>query len=306
MNDGPPKLPNGVLANTALPDWPKPPSNDVTLEKVKYRAEVNEVASARVKALTPPSDEPDKWQEWSWNRELKNVDADAALIKDERSAMLEVAKGSIDRGRAAAEFVRNAAAGVSAIYAGVVGVVFAADKGTPLPARGVIPAIFLGLALVAASGYVAIFSPGKPTREESDGVSREALQEARMNHFIAWTSEIARRNAIALHIAVFALGAGVATLPLPFINWNKTGPWLAALGALVAVLVGAALTTWRSSNLREEHNATKHFKKFNQQAQKSEVSLPIGKTKTQRLIPTDYFVRPSEYPTPEELASHQW
>lgn len=66
------------------------------------------------------------------------------------NAYIEVAKEQIDRSTARAEFVQKAAGAVGAAYTAVLALSFALGQtGTnPLPGRGIIPTIFLGLSIV--------------------------------------------------------------------------------------------------------------------------------------------------------------
>ncbi|HEY7632873.1 MAG TPA: hypothetical protein VH817_19360 [Thermoleophilaceae bacterium] len=179
----------------------------------------------------------------AWQRETQALANDAALYQAEHDARLKVAQGAIGRSQTGAEAVRNTAAALGTLYTGVLGVAFAVDKDHPIPARGVIPAFFLGLALVFATAYVAFLWPGKETRsEKSRDATLRAQQEARLDTFTLWTGEIARRRAWALHTAVFSLGAAVATLPLPFVDWDGAGPWIAAGVLALAIALATGIT----------------------------------------------------------------
>lgn len=179
-----------------------------------------------------------------WEQEVKQRDRDAELYKAEHAAYVDVAKDSVTRGRSAAEFSRNAAAAIGTLYAAAIGVAFATDSGaTPLPIRGLIPAAFLGLALVFSTMYVAFLLPGgRSDSSPPAGNDLVSVQASRLDAFVQWTSEIATRNAWALHASVLFLGAGVAFLPAPFLSWKESRLWIAAAAAFCLILTIAVWT----------------------------------------------------------------
>jgi hypothetical protein len=71
----------------------------------------------------------------------------------------------------------------------------------------------------------------------SGGTSAQ-LQEQRLAAFIAWANAGILARAWALRTAVVSMGAGIALLPLPFVDVSATLPVLGA----TAVVVGSLLT----------------------------------------------------------------
>jgi hypothetical protein len=123
--------------------WPSIPSgreNDVVeYNKILYKGQVDEELARRQDAATAASKEAERDAE----RQKAAWDAEYALRKTVHDTRLEVAKAAIERGRAGAEFVRNAAAAIVTLYTGILGVAFATSAGAErLPARGVAPAVF--------------------------------------------------------------------------------------------------------------------------------------------------------------------
>jgi hypothetical protein len=178
-----------------------------------------------------------------FERESAARKADYELAKVVHDARVEVAKSSIERARTAAEFVRNAAAGIVTIYTGVLGVAFATGDGSrALPARGIVPAVFLALSLVLATAYVAFFTRGPNTKVPLLSSSLPLRQEQRIRTFSAWVFEGIWRRATLLRAAVISLGAGAATLPAPFVQVHGWQLWVTVATALVAVVVTAL---WR-------------------------------------------------------------
>jgi hypothetical protein len=109
--------------------------------------------------------------------------------------------------------VRTAAAAIATIYAAVLGLAFSANK--PLPPRGLVPAIFLGLAIVLATVYTAFPLRQKPKRKYPvESPSPEAYTAT----FIWWITDRVFHKAFALRAAVISLGFGVLFLPSAFLS----------------------------------------------------------------------------------------
>jgi hypothetical protein len=170
------------------------------------------------------------------------IDLELARAKSVHDARLGVAQASIERGRSGAEFVRNAAAAIVTLYTGILGVAFATGSGnTPLPARGLAPAVFLGLAVTFASAYVALISNVPSARAPAPHSNLEVFQERRLQVFMFWVVRIALGRVYFLHASVLTLGLGVLFLPAPFVavaNWvvYVAGGILLLAGLLVPVV----------------------------------------------------------------------
>lgn len=136
-----------------------------------------------------------------------------------QKAMLEVAKGGVDRSRANAETVQKAAGAIGTIYTGILGVAFSVSS-RPLPTRGVLPALFLGVAVAASTAYLAYVSSGEDT--EQVGLDTEASgvegQMSRLVFLLTWIRASVRKRAWMLRSSVVALALGVVLLPVSFIG----------------------------------------------------------------------------------------
>jgi hypothetical protein len=166
------------------------------------------------------------------------IDAELARGNVVHDARLEVAKATIDRGRAGAEFVRNAAAAIVTLYTGVLGVAFAATgDATPLPSRGLVPAVFLGLAIACASAYAALLTRVPAASAPVPHANLETFQERRLDAFVAWVTQIALGRVYFLHASVLMLGVGVLFLPAAFLD---IASWLVfaagGIGLVVALV----------------------------------------------------------------------
>jgi hypothetical protein len=208
----------------ALPDPPSGQAADPEFLKLLYQAQLHDEASRRSA------------------EQVAELEAEAALNLAVHNARLDVAKAAIDRGRSGAEFVRNAAAGIVTLYTGILGVAFATgDDATPLPARGLAPAILLGLALVFASAYAALLSrtPDSPAPAPHSQLS--IFQERRLGAFMGWVSAIAFARAFYLHASVISLGGGVLLLPVAFV---AIADWLVLAITVVALAVTLLVPRW--------------------------------------------------------------
>lgn len=214
--------------------WPDPPKvgsggDELELAKILYEAQV----TAHADRLREEAERAAREHQDELERRRAAWAAEYALEKSVHDARLEVARGSIERSRAGAEFVRNAAAGIVGLYTGILGVTFATTEGaTPLPAEGVVPAVFLGFALVFATAYVAFLSKAPSLPPPAPHSALRVFQESRLNRFVQWVSNFAFHRAYTLHAAVFNLAFGALFLPAPFIDWSGTALWVPAGFAL--------------------------------------------------------------------------
>jgi hypothetical protein len=193
---------------TLDPSTPSPTSAQKhDLAKIRYQADVD---LARAEAAA--------------DRELEKIEAtsDFSLNQAFHQGLMDVEKGSIDRATAGAESVRNAAAAIGVIYTGILGLAFSVGD-RPLPARGTIPAFFLGLSIVLATAYMAYLTdPPEETEWPQGGRSVPLNQSERTSAFIRWIGDKVRNRAYVLRTAVTALGFGVAFLPVGFVSLGTT------------------------------------------------------------------------------------
>jgi hypothetical protein len=136
------------------------------------------------------------------------------------AAVLEFFKGSVERARSGAEFVEKAAASVATVYAGVLGVAFSVSD-NPLPLRGLIPAVFLCLAIAGAAYYLAYPSVSLLSMETPDD-DNTSLEEW-TNAFTKLVMAVTTRRGWAIRAGIVSLAFGVLFLPAPFLK-VKTAP----------------------------------------------------------------------------------
>jgi hypothetical protein len=235
-------------------NWPPLPSPDSKQEfqKIRFQGEVDDAIGARERLdntaweRTKRTEDrafvlEDRDDDQAWQLRKADWDAELDLRKVIHDARVEVVKGSLERSRAAAEFIRNAAAGLVAAYGVIVGAAFSVDKARPLPATGTVPAIFLGFAVMAAAAYVGMISRSPDVEAPTPHSDLAVFQERRLNTFTAWVSGAVLTRAYFMHFAVLALGAGVVFTPAPFTSFNQDAVWISAgVAALVCLLLPLA------------------------------------------------------------------
>jgi hypothetical protein len=173
----------------------------------------------------------------------KHADADRADIIF--NAQVEILKGTLDRARAGAEFVRNASATILTIYQAILGAGFI-TKDVPVRLSAVLGTTFLALAVAGATGYVAWFgSPriDKHAKPTDPGVSSGSPQ---LDEFARWVNQAVLSRVAWLRFAVVSLVLGAIALPLPFVQVNGVNlndPVL-VLGLLLGGVVAAVVVAW--------------------------------------------------------------
>jgi hypothetical protein len=215
------------------------------VKKLRYQAELDiykadyEAGIALEKAQTDAAIEAGKLQPTAdIDREktaVTNINAQDQLIL---AAYLDVAKGSLDRAAGKATFVQAAATAMSGIYAGVLSLRYAVDKGSILPLRGIAPAFFLGLAVVLATVYLSFLTTtGTSTAPAATGNPElDILQER--NSFLKWIGGATLHRHGFLQGSVLSLGIGALLLPLPFLTISDVALcWIAGGGLAVVVVL---------------------------------------------------------------------
>jgi len=156
-------------------------------------------------------------------RSQADAEANIAAKAQFSSAIIDVGKGALERARGSADTVQKAGATMVTLYTAVLAVAFSVSE-RPLPTRGLIPAILLGVAIALSTGFVAYLPrPGEKPRDVPDGpIPIEQLPDT----FVAWTSDAALARRKWLRASVVALGIAVFFLPAPFIalHHNTASP----------------------------------------------------------------------------------
>ena len=163
-----------------------------------------------------------------------------------QDAYVTVAQGSLDRVLTRLNVVTASIGAITSVYTGLLALVYAVKPGPgrALSSAAIIPALFLGLALLLVSVYAAMLKksysdgPLLPT-----GIGAE-IREIRLTAFMNWCFSGVLARSWALHAGIVSLGVGVATLPLPFVSlkgWQQVA--ILSVGLLL-VAAAAILTIW--------------------------------------------------------------
>lgn len=168
--------------------------------------------------------------------------ADRASSAAYCGAVIEVAKGGLDRVRGSAEFVQKAAAAVFALYTGALTVSFSVTA-ERLPSRGILPSVFLGLAIVLATAYLAFLTRGPVVSHPRPAEGRAQAELNRASAYVHWINTSRLERAWMLQSSVVALALGVLVLPAPFVSLPSVAPASAVVAACPAPLVADDLGT---------------------------------------------------------------
>lgn len=140
------------------------------------------------------------------------------------NAQLEILKGSVDRARTSASLIQSSATAIAGLYTGVAALLFSVAEDQPLPLRGIIPVVFLGLAVVLATAYVSWIGPNRRVAPFPIGIDANKLRVDRTNWFNDWVSISVLTRAWLLRLASLYLAAGLAFLPAAFIPVDADAP----------------------------------------------------------------------------------
>jgi hypothetical protein len=150
------------------------------------------------------------------------------------NAQIEILKGSVDRARTSASTIQSSATAIAGLYTGIAALVFSVAEDEPLPIRGIIPVVFLGLAVVLATAYVSWIGPSRRVAPFPIGIDANKLRVDRTNWFNDWVSISVLTRAWLLRLAALYLAAGLAFLPAAFVPVDADEPPAAAARPSVA------------------------------------------------------------------------
>jgi len=215
------------------------------------------------------------------------LDADRASSAAFNDAVMTVAKGGIDRARASSEFVQKAATAIFALYTGALTLAFSVTN-NPLPARGILPSLFLGFAVLLATAYLAFLTKGDRVKDPADASGTLQAQLNRSRTFVQWTNTSVLNRAPLLRCAVVALGIGVVSLPAPFLtppSHHAVADVVCAADQQKDPTTGACLAAWPTIPTGNAADATLRQKLF--EAQLAEVTASRAAARTGATAPPD-------------------
>ena len=203
--------------------WPQLPQVEVgdpqaEVKKVLYQAQV-QIALTRQqlavdeKKMQDAEDIDSRKAGWAYDYAVREV---------LHNAYVDVIKGAIDRSQSRAQYIQTAAAAISTAYAAILALSFKAD-GTaahPLPARGIVPTFFLGLAIAFSAIYLSYIGRGSSVPGPSAGASLIENEERRLETFVAWASLPILARIYFLQAAVISLAVGIALLPIVYTHFT--------------------------------------------------------------------------------------
>lgn len=185
--------------------------------------------------------------------------AEMALLKAVHDAYIATTQSSLDRALTRMNVVTASVGAITAIYTGLLALVYAAKsgEGRALTLVGVVPALFLGLALFLVTIYAAMFRRQEGNMSLLPGGIGGQVTEIRLITFMQWCFGGVWARSWALHAGIVSMGIGLATLPLPFVaspTWLEVTVFIAGLVLVIATAVfssaltkGEAWANWVSS-----------------------------------------------------------
>jgi formate-dependent nitrite reductase membrane component NrfD len=222
-------------------DLPPPPPGDDELRRAQYQALLDDALAARAHQRSERAAEKER----DWQRVKITLDSEQTLRHDVHLARVETVKAAISRTRSAADFVRNASTALITLYTGVIGATFAVTK-QPLPSRGLVPVLFLAVAIVLAAAYTAFATRARGVPVPTLPTNLLEREVQRLNAFVSSANDIVVRRLYCLHGSVISLGFGAVLLPTPFLGWSNTVVWLLAAVGMAFTLVTPRYSTKRA------------------------------------------------------------
>ncbi len=181
------------------------------------------------------------------SRENQALANEWTLFAAVHAGYISVAQSSLDRAIQRGTYITTAAGAVATLYTGLLGLRFTANH-PDLPARSVIPALFLGGAVAFSAFYLSFLRARTKVSEFLPSGLGGTVIQTRLLAFMEWTFAGVLARAWSLRLAVVALALGISLLPIGFVqlNTNTTSilGWTATsilalwiLGEIVVALV---------------------------------------------------------------------
>lgn len=157
---------------------------------------------------------------------------------------LELAKGSLERSFNRAQRTQEAVAAIGVLYTGTLAYLVtktpseAGAKGAlaVLESRAMIPTVFLAASLVFSVAYIAFLAPQRSGSQPAGAPNRRDDLNIERNTFVSWAMKVPTWKVMLSQLSVIALGFGVATLPIAFIDLDNREAVRLVGGAVVVVL----------------------------------------------------------------------
>jgi len=159
------------------------------------------------------------------------------LYQAVHNGYIAVVQNSLDRSIQRGTYITTAAASIVTLYTGLIAVRFStSSKSTLLPARGLLPALFLGAAVVFSTFFLAFLRKRTMVLEVLPSGLGGDIPRARLLDFIEWVMAGVVARAWSLRVAVISLGLGLILLPIAFIQLSSDA--VLALGIAAAGVLG--------------------------------------------------------------------
>jgi len=172
------------------------------------------------------------------SREDAAIAVEWTLFEAAHAAYITTAQNSLASSLTRANYVITAAGSIVTLYTGLLALQFSPGGKTPLPARSIFPALFLGGAVAFATFYVAFLRPIRTATELLPSGLGGDIPQKRLLAYMDWCFAGVLARAWSLRLAVISLALGLALLPVGFVQLSTTAATDLVVGA------GAILVAW--------------------------------------------------------------
>lgn len=183
---------------------------------------------------------PEPMPSWDFQKQVESEDRMREAIHD---AYISIATSSLDRMLRRADTVLRVAGVAGTIYTAILGLAFTYAKAS-FTVWVLLPAILLALSLVLGATYVGYVKVTPLTFHPLASGLTENVQHKRLSDLIGWVNSVSLRRAWALRSSIAALGIGVASMPIAFLDEHqKTTGIITLVVSAVWVLMEFRLAT---------------------------------------------------------------
>ena len=170
------------------------------------------------------------------SREDTALAVESTLLEAVHGGYIAVAQSSLDRAVQRATYIATAAGAIATLYTAILALRFGNSSHPAFPARGLIPALFIGGAVAFSTWYMAFLRGTTKMTELLPSGLGGSIAETRLMDFMEWTFAGVLARAWSLRLSVISLALGLAFLPIGFVTLS-TGVTLGLGVAGAAILL---------------------------------------------------------------------
>jgi hypothetical protein len=180
---------------------------------------------------------------WDYQQQVQSEDRMRESI---HAAYVSIATSTLDRMIRRADSVIKVSAAAGTIYTTILGLNYTYGDSVGFTPWALVPAALFAASLTLGATYVGYVQTAPSTFQPLATALSAEVQHKRLDDLIGWVNSIALRRVWALRTSIAALGFGVASMPVAFVNHHEQTIAIAAIAGTAAWVSGELVVQLRS------------------------------------------------------------